>query len=143
MFTAGLFRTVTSVLLATVLLVSTAPLSAADFTNPSALGVVSGSGPVALRGVSVNQEGTLFSGDRLHTGDRAYAKVLLLNGNKLELSSNTDFVVSRNGQDVTVGLTAGNVAFTASKTPVAITIGNYQVLPKANSSGNVAFVGAE
>ena len=143
MFTGGSFRVVTSLLLTFALLLSTTPVSAADFSTNASLGSVSGVGSVQVRGVLVNQEGTLFPGDRVRTGGKSYAKVLLLNGNKLELSSDTEFVVNKNGQNISVGLSTGTLAFTASKTPVTITIGNYEVVPKAGSGGNIAFIGSE
>jgi formiminotetrahydrofolate cyclodeaminase len=143
MFTVRVFRAATAVLLALGLLISTAPVSAADLSTRSAIGSISGTGSVQLRGVSVNNEGTLFSGDQVQTGRKSYAKVILVDGNKLEISSDTQFVVNRDGGNSRVGLSSGNMAFTASKKPVAIVIGGYEVLPKVGASGNVAFVGTE
>jgi hypothetical protein len=145
MFDRSRFRNLTSLLLVLLLVFATmpAPVSASNIPSPtSSLGSVSGTGTVEVRGVAVRQEGTLFPGDRVRTGSKSYAKVILVNGNKVELSSDTAFTVNRANQEIRLEVTSGGVAFTASQNPIAIVIGKYEIVPQAGSSGTVAFTGS-
>lgn len=139
MLKSVLVRTWMSLVLSAMLLASTLPISAADFSTHT-LGSVSSVGDVALRGVPMGSEGTLFSGDRIRTGNKSYAKLALQNANSLELFTNTQAVVTDAKPRVTVGLLGGNIAFAASKEPVAITMEDYEILPAAGTTGGVSFV---
>jgi hypothetical protein len=107
-----------------------------------ALGSVSGAGVVELRGVPA-KDSTFFSGDAIRTGSKSYASVVFQNANKLELFNDTNCVITEGKERIAVGLVSGNLAFAASKEPVAITLGNYEVLPSAGTTGGVGTVGPE
>src|SRR5262245_59593333 len=140
-FTKHFGRTGISVLLSFLLLISTIPSMASDFPKSKVvLGAISGNGKVLLRGVGVNWEGTLFSGEPVQTGHQSYAKLMLSDGNKVELFSDTSSVVSRRGEEVRVSLTAGNVGFSASKSPFVISLSGFDVLCGAGAAGGVAFL---
>jgi len=118
----------------------TMPVSAADF--PAAkpvIGSVSAVGPVELRGVNISQEGTLFGGDNIRAGQKAYAKVLLGTGSKIELAEKTDVTVNRDAEGVLVAMKTGTVGFTA-RTPVRIDVLPFEITASDNSAGHVAIM---
>jgi hypothetical protein len=118
----------------------TMPVSAADFTAAkSVIGMISAVGPVELRGVSISQEGTLFSGDRVRAGYRGYAKVLLGKGNKIELAEKTDVSLNRDAQGIQIAMNTGTVGFTA-RTPVRIDLTSFEITASDNSAGHVAIM---
>ena len=144
MYATRSLRIASALVLAIFLVISTTPISAADFASRNiALGSVSGAGNIQLRGLLVNQEGTLFPGDDVHAGAKSYAKLILANGNKIELFSDTKCVVDRSSQDIRVTLKGGNLGFAASKNPLAVSIAGYEVLPEAGATGGVAFLGGD
>jgi hypothetical protein len=129
-----------------VLALALIPITAisADFsTGTGILGTITGSGTLELRGTEVRQVGTVFSGDRVHTGDKSQANLFFANGNRIQLASNTTFVTNRNSQIVQVSLLSGEIAVKASKSPVTIVCGDYQIVPEPDSSVGVAILGAD
>jgi hypothetical protein len=66
---------------------STTPVTAAELTSKNNIGSVSAVGAVQLRGVPINSEGTLFSGDPLNVGASSYAKLVLTEGPKVEVGA--------------------------------------------------------
>src|SRR5262249_15008617 len=107
----------------------------------SRIGTITGFGELEVRGVPVHS-GSVAEGDHVRTGTGSYANVFLVNGNRIELSGQTDLVVTKTGkQDVQLRLTAGRVSFTASNDHLTITLGQYEVQPTADSSGTVAALG--
>lgn len=135
-------RSVT-LLLVFLLVVYTMPLSAANGTSrATSIGQVSAIGVVDLRGVRINGDGTLFSGDRVNVGAGAYARVTLGAGPKLEVGSGSDVTVTRESDSVQVNMASGNVAFKGDgKTPIRMRVSAYEVTVPGNASGNVAYVG--
>ncbi|HJZ99296.1 MAG TPA: FecR domain-containing protein, partial [Candidatus Solibacter sp.] len=88
------------------------------------------------------RSGSLADGAHVRTGAGSYANVFLVNGNRIQLSGRTDLVVTKTGkQDVQLRLTTGKVSFTASNDHLTITLGQYEVQPKADSAGTVAALG--
>jgi hypothetical protein len=137
-------RNATSLLL--VLLLEAIPITvaSADFsTGTGIVGTVTGFGTLYLRGIEVRQAGTVFSGDIIQTGDQSQASLIFANGSRVQLASKTTFVTNRNNQVVQVSLIAGEIAFSASKSPVTIVCGEYQIAPEPNSSGGVAIVNTD
>jgi hypothetical protein len=130
--------------LAVLLVVYTMPLSAADgVSRATSIGQVSANGAVDLRGVRINGDGTLFSGDRMNVGSGAYAKVALGAGPKIEVGSGSDVTVTREADKVHVKMASGNVAFKGDgKSPIHLSVGSYEVTVPGNASGNVAYVGS-
>jgi ferric-dicitrate binding protein FerR (iron transport regulator) len=141
----GISKTTVSLLVASALMVSAVVVPAADVSSPSRiLGSVNGRGDVLLRGVSIEFSGTVFSGDRIQTGAKGNASVILSNGNRAELGDNTEFVVNQNaGATTHIGLAKGSVGFAASRSPLAIVVGNYEFTPKTGSNGSVGFIGPD
>src|SRR5438477_2285420 len=81
----------------------------------AAFGSVTSVGSVQLRGVTVSNEGTLFSGDRLNVGAGSFASVLAGNGQKLSVGANSDVVVSREGDDTHITMVSGNLGFKGNR----------------------------
>jgi hypothetical protein len=138
-------RNVASLLLTLFLVVIPITLASADFsTGSGTVGTVTGSGTLLLRGIEVRQVGTIFSGDNIHTGDKSQANLIFANGNRVRLASNTTFATNRNNQGIVqVSLISGEMAFSASRSPVTIVCGDYQITPGPNSSGGVAIVNSD
>jgi len=135
------FRKLMAVALVLTTVLVTMPLSAADFsTTRPVIGSVSAVGPVALRGVGISQDGTLFSGDSIHAGLKGYAKVLIGTGSKIELSEKTDVSINRDPRGVQIAMNSGMVGFTA-RTPLRIDVAPFEVTATDDSSGKVAIMG--
>jgi hypothetical protein len=118
----------------------TMPLSAADFsTSKSVIGSVSAVGPVELRGIGISQEGTLFPGDSIRSGQKGYAKVLLGTGGKIELGEKTDVKVGRDAQGIKVAMNTGTIGFTAHS-PLRIDLAAFEVTATDDAAGNVAMI---
>jgi hypothetical protein len=110
----------------------TTPLSAADF-GKTALGSVSAVGNVQLRGISISQEGTLFAGDSIRAADKAYAKVLLKKGSKIEVGEKTEITVGSEA----IAMVAGNLGFTSGKDALRIAFHPFEILA-SDATGNVS-----
>jgi len=140
----GLVRSITALLLVFFLMIPAMPISAAESSSiAEVLGSVSGAGNLQLRGVAVDHEGTLFAGDDLRAGVKSHAKVILKNGSKVELFSDTRCVVSRVNQGIELNLLSGNLGFATSKAPVSIHLGPYEVLPQPGTTGGVQLFGGD
>lgn len=142
MLSSGHFRSMLALFLAIVLLLTTTPVVAEDISKLP-LGSLGGVGRVQLRGVDISQEGTLFAGDHVRVGEKAFAKVGFVDGNRLTSSGTSDFIVRRGGQGVEIEFQRGNIGFMASKSPLSIKLGNYELLVKSGASGDVGFVGTD
>jgi len=119
-------------------LVITTPVSAADFTtSKSVIGSVSALGQVELRGVGITQEGTVFAGDRIRSGQKGYAKVLLGTTGQIELIGQTDVSVDRDAQGIKIAMNTGAVGFTA-KTPLRIDFMPFEITASDGAAGHVA-----
>jgi hypothetical protein len=117
----------------------TMPVSAADLYKPKPiLGSVSAVGRVEVRGISIIEEGTFFAGDSIKSLDKAYAKILLRNGSKLELAEKTEINFSPEGQLVQIAMNAGTLGFSSLSNSVRINVQPYEVLGTADSVGNVS-----
>jgi hypothetical protein len=135
-------RKAVAVALVLTLTFITMPVSAADLSTPRpVLGSVSGVGGVELRGFAISQEGTLFAGDSIRAREKAYAKVLLGNGSKLELAEKTDVTVSSDNQGVKIAMNAGTVGFTARK-PLRIDVPPFEIVASDDAAGNVGIMSA-
>lgn len=123
----------------------TAPVSASELSpSKPVIGSVSGTGVVELRGLRISQEGTVFPDDVLRVGEKSYAKVILANGQKLELGEKTDVTLSEQKHVVRVQLKSGNLAFTAAgSAPLNVAAGLYEIVPKGSAVGSVVIVGGE
>src|ERR1043165_2780432 len=87
-------QTVLSLILVLVTIITTIPVSASELTGKGVIGSVTVVGAVELRGVRLSEEATLFLGDQLRVADKGYAKVTLVNGQKLEIGSDSDLTFS-------------------------------------------------
>jgi len=120
----------------------TMPLSAADFsTGKSVIGSVSAVGPVELRGIGISQEGTLFPGDTIRSGQKGYAKVQLGAGGKIELGEKTDVKVGRDAQGIKIAMNSGTLGFSA-RTPLRIDIMPFEITANDDAAGNIAIIGS-
>jgi hypothetical protein len=136
-------RSILSLLVLSALVIPAVTIVAAD-VSPSnrIMGSVSGVGDVQLRGTSLADSGTIFSGDHIQTGNKAYASVTLSSGTKAELGFDTEFVVSQ-GTDAAIhfGLMRGTLGFATSRNPLTISIDKYEATPIAGSNGTLRFHG--
>jgi hypothetical protein len=133
-----------ALLLAVLMVVSTMPLSAAEGARAASIGSVSVVGAVDLRGVRINGDGTLFSGDRMNVVPGAYAKVVLGAGPKIEVGQGSDVTVTRDADKVQVHMASGNVAFKGDgKSSIQMRVGAYEITVPGTASGNVAYVGKD
>ncbi len=139
----GFLSKMLSLLLASVLLMSPILISATDIPSHTAVGSIRAVGNVQLRGVSVAGEGTLFLGDTITTQRDSRGDLIIADGNKVELFNNTQCVVTDSNQHITVRLMAGNIGFTASRKPVAITFSDFELLLEPGTTGGVAFLGKD
>jgi len=134
------FRQTVAVALILLTALVTMPVSAADFsTSKSVIGSVSAVGPVELRGVGISQEGTLFAGDSIRSGQKGYAKILLGTGNKIELAEKTEVNINRDAQGVKIAMNTGTVGFTALS-PLRIDMLPFEVSATDGAAGNVAIM---
>jgi hypothetical protein len=118
----------------------TVPLSAKDLPGASRMiGSVGAVGRVALRGVAISGDGTLFSGDHIRVHEKGYAKVLAGTGSKLELFENSDVNIRQEGKELKIAMTGGMVGFVASA-PVRVTLSSFEVTGTGNASANVAIM---
>jgi hypothetical protein len=116
----------------------TMPVSAADLYKPKpVLGSVSATGRVEVRGISITEENTLFAGDSIKSLDKAYAKVLLRNGSKLELAEKTEIHVQPEGDVVQIAMTTGMMGFSSLGNSLRIKVQPFEVVGSPDSSGNV------
>jgi hypothetical protein len=134
-----IFRVRMSVAMIAVLLCTTQIVASGLPHSPSVLGSIAGNGTIEVRGVHVSGESTVFLGDAIQTGNRSYAKLALIDGNKVELFSDTRLVFSRQPQARAV-LTAGNLGFGVSAKPLVIEVGGFEIVPAADATGGVAFL---
>jgi hypothetical protein len=141
MVSCDLRKIVAATMVLTTALV-TMPLSAADFsTSKSVIGSVSAVGPVELRGIGISQEGTLFPGDSIRSGQRGYAKVQLGTGGKIELGEKTDVKVGRDAQGIKIAMNTGTMGFTA-RTPLRIDVMPFELTASDDAAGHIAIIGS-
>jgi hypothetical protein len=120
------------------------PLSAAEISRAASIGQVSANGAVDLRGVRINGDGTLFSGDRMNVGSGGYAKIALGSGPRVEVGAGSDVTVTREADKVQVNMASGNVSFKGDgQSPIHVRVGAYDVTVPGSASGNVAYVGKD
>jgi ferric-dicitrate binding protein FerR (iron transport regulator) len=141
----GSIARILSLVLACLLLISTTPMASLAEAPPDGalVGSVSAAGPVELRGVRIQREGTLFSGDTLRTMADSYASVVLSGGGRIEMGRDTDVEVFADSAGVEIGMTSGNLVFssTGSETPLSIRVGTaYRITGTPGATGDVAFL---
>jgi hypothetical protein len=137
MLSRYLRQTVAVALVLTIGLV-TLPVSAADFSaGRSVIGSVNAVGAVQLRGIGISQEGTLFAGDTIASGPKAYAKVVLGTGSKIELSEKTGVTVDRDSEGVKIAMNAGTLGFT-TPTALRFEISSFELTASDGTAGNIA-----
>jgi VCBS repeat-containing protein len=113
---------------------TTMPISAAELAP--AIGNIVSVGSVIVDG-SPMDTGKLLDGGHIRTGDLSSAKVVLLNGNSIQLASGTDLVVTRNNEDIRLQLSSGTVSFAATDNHLAMAFGQYEIAPESGASGSV------
>jgi len=95
--------------------------------------------------VNLPQEGTIFSGDELQVGTSGFAKVMLVDGHRLQLDAGTKVNIQKTDKAVIVQVRSGNLGFNAATNSqqLRIAIGPYEFVPAAGAAGNVAYVGKD
>src|SRR2546426_831091 len=108
----------------------------------SILGSVSAIGDVQIRGISIKQEATVFSGDQLRVGEKGYAIVLFKNGQKIELAEKTDISVTTFTNGLQIVLGSGRLGFaTSNGAPITVTTGSLETVASQPAAGHVAVMG--
>src|SRR5215470_10922471 len=139
---SGAPRRLVAVTLVLLTVFVTMPVSASDLSTPkTVIGSVSAVGPVELRGITISQEGTLFPGDTIRSGQKGYAKVQLGAGGKIELGEKTDVKVGRDAQGIKLTMNTGTMGFTAH-TPLRIDVMPFELIASDDAAGNVAIIGS-
>jgi hypothetical protein len=85
----------------------------------------------------------MFAGDQIHTGPKSYAGIAMNNGTKVQLVSDSDFVVTSSKSGERGVLNSGSLSFAASQKPVAFAMGGFEVRPAPGASGVVSFIGSD
>ena len=119
------------------------PLSQVAFGAQNAiLGSVSAVGGVELRGVPLQNDGTLFDGDRIETSGQSYVKVQLTDGPQFELGNDTDVRVDRGDSQVQIAMNRGSMAFSSpsSSLPVQVSIESVTVEALPGAAAEIAFL---
>jgi hypothetical protein len=136
---SALFRKVVALALVVAMAAITPLIPPSDAA--SMLGAVNVVGDVELRGVLIADEATVFSGDHLRVLDKGYAKVLLTNGQKLELDAGGGVTFTGEPPRIAFRLDSGNVAFSSEgSAPVQITAGPFEISSEHAVSGNLAVI---
>ena len=145
------FRPVICVTLALLIVFTGIPASATEETAAAPiLGEVSGVGDVQIGGNHVDSA-NLTSGDRIRTGDSSSAKLVLLDGSRIELSSSADLTIVSTGPEIRLLLTSGAMTFDAANASagvssgnrIAIAVGQFEILPEGSSSGSIAITASK
>lgn len=138
MLSCDLRRMIAVALVLTTTLI-TMPVSAADLTAPRpVLGSISTVGSVQVRGLTISQEGTLFSGDSVRTSESGTANVVFARGNKIALDKNAEVQVTGDPANTRVLLAAGNIGFTAvNRNPLRVAVQPFEIIA-SDASGSVA-----
>ncbi len=118
------------------------PLSAA---SPAALGRVVGHAPATMNGIVIPREATMYSGDRLATGAKGWARVYLSPQEQIYLDSSSEARAARNADGLGVELARGGIHLqTQSGSNVSLLANGVEVVPRAgeNAVWQVKQVGA-
>jgi hypothetical protein len=132
-----------ALLLTIVLVLTLAPVRSLAEADPATpIGSLLTGGSVLLRGVPLSREGTLFSGDTIHTDEEAYARLSLLDGQRIELGPSTHIDVARNETHVEIAMHTGALAFAApaSSNEIRVEIPSYQIVALQGSSGDITLL---
>jgi hypothetical protein len=134
-----LSHAVLSLILVLVTIIATTPPLVSESADRGVIGSVSVVGTVELLGVQLSQEATLFVGDQLRVADKGYAKITLVNGQKLEIGSDSDVTLSGRARKIELSVRSGNASFTSpGTTPLTVTVGTYEITSDHKVSGNVS-----
>lgn len=133
-------RRMVAALLSVMMVVMTAPVSAAELVSTSkVIGSISVAGPVELRGHLISREGTLFAGDKVRAGDKGYAKLQLKDGSKFEIGSKSEIRLNPKGETVQIAMATGNLGFTAmGRSAVSIALLPFEIIATDGAAGNIS-----
>jgi len=105
------------------------PLSAA---SPAALGRVVANAPATMNGIVIPREATMYSGDRMVTGAKGWARLYLSPQEQIYLDSSSEARASRNADGLGVELARGGIHLqTQSGSNVSLLAGGLVVMPRA------------
>jgi len=104
------------------------PLSAA---SPAALGRVVVNAPATMNGIVVPQEATMYSGDRLATGAKGWARVYFSPAEQIYLDSTSEARAARNADGIGIELVRGGAHLqTQSGSNVRVLANGVEVVPR-------------
>jgi ferric-dicitrate binding protein FerR (iron transport regulator) len=106
------------------------PLSAA---SPAALGRVVVNAPATMNGIAVPREATMYSGDRLATGAKGWARVYLSPAEQIYLDSTTEARAARNADGIGIELVRGG-AHLQTGSGVRVLAGGLEVVPQSENA---------
>jgi len=114
------------------------PLSAA---SPAALGRVVVNAPTTMNGIDVPKESTMYSGDRLTTGAKGWARVYFSPAEQVYLDSTSEARAARNADGISIELVRGG-AHLQTGSNVRVLTGGLEVVPRENAVWQVKQTGA-
>ncbi len=106
------------------------PLSAA---SPAALGRVVVNAPATMNGIDVPKESTMYSGDRLTTGAKGWARVYLSPAEQIYLDSRSEARAARNADGIGIELVRGG-AHLQTGSNVRVLAGGLEVVPQSENA---------
>lgn len=106
------------------------PLSAA---SPAALGRVVVNAPATMNGIAVPREATMYSGDRLTTGAKGWARVYLSPAEQIYLDSTTEARAARSADGIGIELVRGG-AHLQTGSNVRVLAGGLEVVPQNDNA---------
>ncbi len=102
------------------------PLSAA---SPAALGRVVVNAPATMNGIDVPKETTMYSGDRLTTGTKGWARVYFSPAEQVYLDSTTEARAARGADGIGIELVRGGAHLQTGRN-VRVLAGGLEVVPR-------------
>ena len=114
------------------------PLSAA---SPATLGRVVVNAPATMNGIVVPREATMYSGDRLATGAKGWARVYFSPEEQIYLDSSSEARASRSADGIGIELMRGGVHLQTGSN-VRLVASGVEVVPSQNAVWQVKQTGA-
>jgi hypothetical protein len=90
--------------------------------------------PAQVNGVALPADATLLEGDRLATGARGWARVLLARGEQVHLAGQSEALASRQGDSLTFELTQGRVALRTHGSDLRVRSNGLEIAATADSA---------
>ena len=121
-----------AILLCALLASPAVSLSAAE--RAAVLGRIVAAPPAQVNGVALPADATLLDGDRLATGARGWARVLLARGEQIHLAALSDARALRQGENVTVELNQGRVTLRTHGSDLRVRSNGLEIMPTTDNA---------